>query len=163
MKKKLLTLGLVTFSLVAFTLCKQLPPKVMFMNLKNGDKIQSPVKIDMGVENFKVVPAGAIKKGEGHHHLLIDKDPIPKGVVIPADAESLHFGAGQVSAMIELPAGKHRLTLQLGDGVHQSYGPEASSTIEVEIEAPAVDPNAPKDNANAPAPANAKVDSKAKK
>ena len=143
MKKILLKLSVITIALAVLTACKPLPQKVMFMNLKNGDKVQSPVKIDMGVENLKVVPAsGAAKKGEGHHHLLIDKDPVPKGVVIPTDESHIHFGAGQVSEMVPLPAGKHKLTLQFGDGLHQSYGPESSATIEVEVEAPVVDADA---------------------
>lgn len=109
------------------------PMKVFFKNLKNGEHVSSPVKVEMGAENVTIGKAGAVVAGEGHHHLIVDGGPIPAGTVIPADATHLHFGQGQTEAQVELAPGKHKLTLQLADGLHQSYGPAASATVEIEV------------------------------
>jgi Domain of unknown function (DUF4399) len=117
----------------------ELPPvpagaKVYFKNLKNGQTVKSPFKVVMGVKNIKVDSAGMIVAGEGHHHILIDAgDSVAAGQVIPKDAQHLHFGKGQTSATISLPPGKHRLTLQLADGIHRSYGSKLSASIEVTV------------------------------
>ncbi len=108
--------------------------KVFFKNLKNGETVKSPFKVEMGVKNIKVDSAGSIVGGEGHHHILIDAgDSVAAGQVIPKDAQHLHYGKGQTSTTISLPPGKHRLTLQLADGIHRSYGSSLSATIEVTV------------------------------
>jgi hypothetical protein len=56
-----------------------------------------------------------------------------KGLVIPADEKSLHFGKGQTEADVKLTPGDHKLTMQFGDGSHRSYGPEMSQTITVHV------------------------------
>lgn len=112
------------------------PPgaKVYFKNLKNNEVVKSPFKVIMGVKNIKVDSAGSIVAGEGHHHILIDAgDSVAAGQIIPKDAQHLHFGKGQTSATIELPRGKHRLTLQFADGIHRSYGSKLSATIEITV------------------------------
>ncbi len=117
----------------------EMPPvpagaKVYFKNLKNGQTVKSPFKVEMGVKDIKVDSAGMIVAGEGHHHILIDAgDSVAAGQVIPKDAQHLHFGKGQTSATISLPPGKHRLTLQLADGIHRSYGSKLSASIEVTV------------------------------
>jgi hypothetical protein len=116
-----------------------LPPvpigaKVYFKNLRNNEVVKSPFKVIMGVKNIKVDSAGFVVAGEGHHHILIDAgDSVAAGEVIPKDAQHLHFGKGQTSATIELPKGKHRLTLQFADGIHRSYGSKLSATIEITV------------------------------
>jgi hypothetical protein len=82
---------------------------------------------------MKIVPAGTMADGTGHHHLLIDSAPMPKGQVIPVSDKSLHFGKGQTETDVTLPPGDHTLTLQFGDGAHRSYGPEMSQTITVHV------------------------------
>ena len=116
-----------------------LPPipagaKVYFRNLKNHEVVKSPLKVEMGVKNIKIDSAGFVVAGEGHHHILIDAgDSVAAGEVILKDAQHLHFGKGQTTATIELTPGKHRLTLQLADGIHRSYGSKLSATIEVTV------------------------------
>jgi hypothetical protein len=108
--------------------------KVYFKNLVNNEVVKSPLKVVMGVKNIKVDSAGFVVPGEGHHHILIDAgDSVAAGQVIPKDAQHLHFGKGQTTATIDLPRGKHRLTLQFADGIHRSYGSRLSSTIEITV------------------------------
>jgi hypothetical protein len=109
--------------------------KVFFKNLKNGDKVKSPFKVDMGIDGLKIDTAGAIVPGTGHHHLLIDAgDSVAAGVVVPKDEHHLHFGKGQTSTEVTLPAGQHVLTLQFADGIHRSYGSKLATTITVTVQ-----------------------------
>ena len=108
--------------------------KVYFKNLKDGQTVSSPFKVEMGVDGLQLDTAGAIVPGTGHHHLLIDAgDSIPAGTVVPKDAQHLHFGKAQSSTEVTLPAGKHVLTLQFADGIHRSYGSQLAATINVTV------------------------------
>src|SRR5699024_6395546 len=97
---------------------KALPPvpadaKVFFKNLKDGQTVSSPFKVEMGAEGITVEPSGEIKEGFGHHHILIDEgDSMPSGEVIPDDDTHLHFGKGQTETELDLSPGDHKLTLQ---------------------------------------------------
>lgn len=108
--------------------------KVFFKNLKNGETVKSPFKVEMGIEGLKLDTAGAIVAGSGHHHLLIDAgDSIPAGTVVPKDSTHLHFGKAQSSTELTLAPGKHVLTLQFADGIHRSYGAALATTISVTV------------------------------
>ena len=98
-------------------------------------KIEVPVK--MGTEALVVEPAGAVTAGAGHHHIIVDGDATPREQIVPKDETHLHFGKGQTEAAVALAPGKHKLTLQFADGMHRSYGPELSNTIEITVEAEA--------------------------
>jgi hypothetical protein len=104
---------------------------VYFVNLKNGDTVQSPVIIQMGVKGKTVEPAGAVNAGKGHHHLIIDGSYIEKGQMVMKDSTHLHFGKGQMVDTLKLAPGSHSLTLQFADGAHMSYGKDWSSTITI--------------------------------
>jgi hypothetical protein len=116
-----------------------LPPvpagaKVFFKNLKNGQTVKSPFKVEFGVEGLKVDTAGAIVAGSGHHHLLVNaEDSLAAGAVIPKDEKHMHFGKAQTSTELTLPPGKYKLTLQFADGIHRSYGSQLSSTVSVTV------------------------------
>jgi hypothetical protein len=106
---------------------------VSFIEPKDGATVTNPVHVKFAVEGMKIAPAGTMTDGTGHHHLLIDGQPVPKGTVIPANDKSLHFGKGQTETELTLPPGDHTLTLQFGDGAHRSYGPDWSQTITVHV------------------------------
>lgn len=116
-----------------------LPPvpagaKVFFKNLKDGETVKSPFKVEMGLEGLKLDTAGAIVAGTGHHHLLIDAgDSIPAGEVVKKDSAHLHFGKAQSSTEVTLAPGQHVLTLQFADGIHRSYGAQLANTIKVTV------------------------------
>ncbi|MDE3124807.1 MAG: DUF4399 domain-containing protein [Bacteroidota bacterium] len=108
--------------------------KVFFKNLKDGQTVSSPLKIEMGAEGISVDSSGHVIANSGHHHLLIDSgDSIPMGVVVPKDSLHLHFGNAQKETTIQLTPGKHRLALQFADGIHRSYGSKLSSAITVNV------------------------------
>jgi hypothetical protein len=72
--------------------------------------------------------------GTGHYHLFIDaEESYPEGVVIPFDDAHKHYGKGQTAVDINLGEGSHKLTLQLANAIHESYGPEYAQCITVAV------------------------------
>lgn len=110
--------------------------KLFFVNLKDGQTVTSPLKIEMGVQAMTVDTAnGKVKPASGHHHILVDVDSIPTGTIVPA-TDSLHhyhFGKAQTSGEIKLTPGKHTIALQFADGMHRSYGSRLNTRITVEV------------------------------
>jgi hypothetical protein len=107
---------------------------VSFKNLKDGETVSSPVKVEMAATGISVDSAGAVKPNSGHFHILIDaEDSIPAGVVVGKDSAHLHYGNAQEEATLDLPAGKHKLTLQFADGAHRSYGSKLSSVVNINV------------------------------
>lgn len=109
--------------------------KVFFVNLKNGQKIKSPFKVQMGVSGIALDSAGTIKPASGHHHIIIDNgDSLTAGIVVPKDSTHLHFGNAQKEAELALAPGQHKLTLQYADGIHRSYGGKLATSITVTVQ-----------------------------
>jgi hypothetical protein len=107
---------------------------VSFKNLKDGETVSSPLKVEMEATGISVDSAGVVKPNSGHFHILIDvADSIATGVVIPTDSAHLHFGHAQKEATLKLSPGKHQLTLQFADGAHRSYGSKLASAISVNV------------------------------
>jgi len=109
------------------------PPNavVYFINLKDGDTVSGPFKIQFGLSGMGVAPAGVEKPNTGHHHLLIDATLTAEELKqpIPADDKHKHFGGGQTETMLTLPAGKHTLQLVLGDWSHVPFNPPLMSSV----------------------------------
>ena len=133
MKQKLLSAMLSGAILLSFAGAAHAQARVYFVEPKDGATVTSPVHVKFGVDGMSVAPAGTMTEGTGHHHLLIDEKPIPKGTVVPMDDRNLHYGKGQTEADVKLPPGDHTLTMQFADGAHRSYGPEMSQTIKVHV------------------------------
>ena len=91
---------------------------VYFININDGDVVESPVFIQFGLSGKGVAPAGIAKENTGHHHLLINVDDLDLSKPIPSSKNHLHFGGGQTETSIDLPPGKHELQLVLGDMYH---------------------------------------------
>ena len=119
--------------LLCFGGCQQ-RSRVFFKNIEDGDHLRSPIRVEMGVSGMKVEPAGEVREGYGHHHILINQTHFPKGEVIPQTDSTIHYGKGQIEAEIELPVGVYTLSLQFADGVHASYGKELAASVEVFVE-----------------------------
>jgi hypothetical protein len=91
---------------------------VAFTSPANGATVSSPVHVKLAAENFTVEPAGAVKAGAGHLHIMVDTDCVAAGQVITKDAQHVHYGQGQLEADLDLAPGSHTLCLQAADGVH---------------------------------------------
>jgi len=104
-----------------------------FVTPKDGDTVTSPFMLKFAVKGMEVSPAGEIKPGTGHHHVLIDTDAVPENEVIAMDTQHKHFGKGQTETELTLPPGEHVLSLQFADGAHRSYGEAYRKTIRVTV------------------------------
>src|ERR1700732_5322469 len=102
-----------------------------FINLKGGDTVTSPFKVQFGLTGMGIAPAGSQSSNTGHHHLLIDTQLSPDQMKqpIPADAQHRHFGGGQTEVVLTLPPGQHTLQLALGDGAHIPHEPPVISPV----------------------------------
>ena len=111
--------------------------RVYFVNLSDGDTVQSPVTVVFGLSGMGVAPAGTEAKNTGHHHLLINRPPLGEGedgadelsFGLPSDDNHLHFGGGQTEVTLDLPAGQHTLQLVLGDAGHVPHNPPVVSDV----------------------------------
>jgi hypothetical protein len=116
--------------------CAQAAPamgaRVTFVDLEDGAVVSSPLVVKMAAENFTVEPAGEVKAGHGHLHIVVDADCIPAGQVVPKDDTHLHYGQGQVEATLDLASGAHTLCLQAADGAHVAL-PDAGATQKIAI------------------------------
>lgn len=71
------------------------------------------------MSNWGIAPAKHNHAKTGHHHLLIDTAlPIPPNKPVPFSKNYMHFGAGQMEAVLDLPVGTHRLRMLLADHAH---------------------------------------------
>lgn len=107
--------------------------KVFFKNLRDGQTISTKYLVKFGVRKMSVHPAGELKDGTGHFHLIIDNGPVPGGVVVPADEKHIHFGKAQIEYEMVLKPGEYKLTLQFADGAHVSYGVDLAETVAVTV------------------------------
>ena len=101
-------------------------------NLKNGDTVTSPFKVQFGLSsNMGVGPAGVEKEKVGHHHLLIDTTLSDEEMTQPItmDEQHKHFGGGQTETIVTLPPGKHTLQLVLANWTHIPFKPPVQSEV----------------------------------
>lgn len=110
-------------------------PRVFFTSPADGATVAGPVHVTLGAENFTVEPAGEVKTGAGHLHIMVDTPCIAPGAVIPKDDQHLHYGQAQVEADLELAPGQHTLCLQAADGLHTALdGAGLTQTITITVE-----------------------------
>jgi len=93
------------------------------------DGIQAPQRftVRIGLKEMGVAPAGIVKAGTGHHHLLVDVDKIEFDKQIPSDYNHIHLGNGQTEVLLTLPPGTHTLQLLVGDHEHIPHTPPVMS------------------------------------
>ncbi len=116
--------------------------RVRFVNLEDGATVTGPledgkvrVHVVMGVEGAAIRPAGTVEPNTGHHHIIVDGEPVPVGTAVPADETHIHYGGGQTEADVPLTPGPHTLLLQLADHAHRSYGPELTARVSITVQA----------------------------
>lgn len=98
-------------------------PKVYFINLEDGDRLESPFLIQFGLSGMGIAPAGTDRSNTGHHHLLINVDDIDLSKPIPSSSNHIHFGGGQTESLIDLMPGDYSMQLVLGDMTHTPHNP----------------------------------------
>ena len=110
--------------------------RVFFVEPKNGATVKSPLHMKFGSEGIEIspVPPGEVTKtrpGVGHYHVGIEQDCLPAGkTIVKGTPNWVHFGKGESEFDTQLSPGKHKLSLQLGDDLHNTI-PGTCSTITV--------------------------------
>jgi hypothetical protein len=98
------------------------PTAVDVSNLRDGQTVYSPFRVDFSIRGMGVIPAGKPHPKAGHHHVLVDMSlPINPGDQIPFNDFHRHFGKGQTGAVLALPPGPHRIRLLFADHDHRPY------------------------------------------
>ena len=105
--------------------------KVYFISPTDGETIQGPVTVRMGLSGMGVAPAGVEVDKTGHHHLLVNKtiEEVDLDASLPFSDSTRHFGGGQTQASLDLPAGTHTLQLLFMDYRHISFDPPVASDV----------------------------------
>jgi hypothetical protein len=112
--------------------------RVFFVEPKNGATVTSPLHLKFGSAGIEIaaVPAGQVttaRPGIGHYHLGIDQSCLPQGQTIVKGTPSwVHFGDGKSEFDTQLAPGKHKLSLQIGDDLHNTL-PGTCKTITVTV------------------------------
>jgi hypothetical protein len=152
MKRQLVLLGAVMFAMVAgsgaFASAQAKKPaakkaaakraRVFFVEPKNGATVTSPLHMKFGSENIQIaaVPQGdvtTVRKGIAHYHVGLDQNCLPAGKNIVKGTPSwVHFGDGKDVFDTQLTPGKHKLSVQLGDDLHNTL-PGTCQTITVTV------------------------------
>jgi len=113
-------------------------PRVFFVEPKNNATVSSPVHMKFGSEGIKIeaVPPGDVttaRPGIAHYHVGIDEDCLPAGKTIVKGTPSwVHFGDGKDVFDSQMTPGKHKLSVQLGDDLHNTL-PNTCQTITVNV------------------------------
>ncbi len=116
------------------------PTAVDMSNLRDGQTVNSPFRVDFSIRGMGVIPAGKPHPKAGHHHVLVDMSlPMVPGHQIPFNDFHRHYGKGQTGAVLALPPGPHRLRLLFADHEHRPYfvfSPEVRITVRPPRSAP---------------------------
>jgi Domain of unknown function (DUF4399) len=112
--------------------------RVFFVEPKNGAVVSSPMHMKFGSEGIEIspVPPGDVtttRPGVGHYHVGIDQDCVTPGKTIVKGTPSwVHFGKAETEFDSQMTPGKHKLSLQIGDDLHNTV-PGLCSTITVTV------------------------------
>jgi len=113
-------------------------PRIFFIEPKNNATVKSPVHLKFGIENYKIaaVPEGDVKTarpGVGHYHVGVEQDCLKPGeTIVKGTPQWVHLGKGDTEMDMQLTPGKHKLSLQLGDDLHNTVQ-GLCSTITVNV------------------------------
>ncbi|WXL25731.1 DUF4399 domain-containing protein [Ectopseudomonas mendocina] len=133
---KMLRLGLCAAALIGMSSAWAEIPRtaapegasVYFISPADGATVDKTFTVKFGLKGMGVAPAGVDVPDTGHHHLLIDADPLPDlSQPLPATDNVRHFGKGQTETELTLAPGKHTLQLLLGDKNHVPHNPPVLS------------------------------------
>ena len=109
--------------------------RVYFAEPANGTTVGTTFNVVMAAEGILVEPAGEVKEGSGHFHILVNTDYVAPGQVIPADEQHLHYGTGATETELTLEPGTYTLRLQFADGAHVTLdGDQYRDEIQVTVE-----------------------------
>lgn len=114
-----------------------LPPQVRFTSPQDNTTVENPIQIAADIWHVTLEPAGAAREGFGHLHLIVDAPCVAPGEVIPNSELHIHLDSGANTTEISLPAGHHRLCIQVGNGEHVATA--ATDVVNIFVTPPPTD------------------------
>ena len=109
-------------------------PSIKITEPANGATVSSPVKVCFAATGIKAMQAdGLMHEGEGHHHVLIDRDLPKPGKPMGKWKSVKHLGDGGNCTEIELEPGEHTLTGLFAYGNHIPYDPPITDKITITV------------------------------
>jgi hypothetical protein len=105
---------------------------VTILDPAEGAEVQGPpVMVHLAASGVRIVPAGTLEAGTGHHHLYLDTDLGASGVAVPSvPGAVIHLGTGVSEYTFENVApGPHRLIAVVADGAHVPLAPWVVDTV----------------------------------
>jgi hypothetical protein len=112
--------------------------RAFFVEPKNNATVTSPAHLKFGSEGIEIaaVPPGDIttaRPGIGHYHVGVDETCLAPGKTIVKGTPSwIHFGDGKSEIDMQLTPGKHKLSVQVADDLHNAIA-GMCSTITVTV------------------------------
>ena len=102
--------------------------KVYFINLSEGQTIQSPYILQIGLTSqMGIAPALADWPDTGHHHIIVDSTI--KNMNKSISSKHIHLSKGQSEISLKLPLGKHTIQIVFADYSHIPHDPPIMSEI----------------------------------
>lgn len=108
------------------------PATVTILDPVDGAEVQGPsVTVHLAAAGVRIVPAGTMDEGTGHHHLYLDTDLGEAGVTVPTvPGAVIHLGTGVSEYTFDgVAPGAHRLIAVVADGVHVPLAPWVVDTV----------------------------------
>ena len=107
---------------------------------EEGSVVMGPtVTVELS-STIRLVPAGDMTPGTGHHHLYLDADLTEAGVPVPTVPGSIiHMGDASSEYTFEfddMSYGPHRIIAVLADGAHVPLQPWVVDTVNFEVREP---------------------------
>ena len=123
-----------TVALLGVASCGDEGPTATLTSPSESAAVAGGVALAMTAEGVTIEPAGEVRGGYGHFHVIADAGCAEKGTGIAKDADHVHFGKGQTDGVIYLEPGQHELCLQVGDGAHTALDITDTVTVDVKVE-----------------------------
>ena len=105
---------------------------VTILEPAEGAEVAGPaVTVRLTAEGVRIVPAGDLTPGTGHHHLYLDADLTAPDAPVPAvPGQVVHLGTGVSEHTFDsVAAGPHRLIAVIADGAHVPLQPWVVDTV----------------------------------
>ena len=106
--------------------------KVTILEPAEGAEVQGPsVLVRLEASGIRIMPAGTLEPGTGHHHLYLDTDLGEPGAAVPSvPGAVIHLGTGVSEYTFpDVAPGAHRLIAVVADGVHVPLAPWVVDTV----------------------------------
>ncbi len=97
-----------------------------------GAEVAGPaVTVRLTADGVRIVPAGDLTPGTGHHHLYLDADlTAPEAPVPTVPGQVVHLGTGASEFTFDsVASGHHRLIAVVADGAHVPLQPWVVDTV----------------------------------